>query len=904
MGRLPGFVGLASRARSLWWNLAHRAEIEASLHTELREYVELLAAEYRKRGLTPDAAWRQALVDCGGTEQVKEATRDAWVGNGLATAARELRFALRSLRRSPTYVVTAILTLGLAVGSVTALFTIVKGSLLRPLPAVTDPGDLVSLEPMRGSTLLYDFSYPDFRDLRDQSTTLSGLAAFDGTHMVYRDSAGSGHAWVSYVSGEFFSVLGVKPVLGRLLTTGDAEPGASGPVAVVGYDFWQQHLGGSAAAIGAAIRLDGYPLTVIGVAPKGFVGAMSLHPMEIWVPLTTMGAIMHDASSSLESRRDAVGRLIGRLAPGRTIDQARHELSLIATRLAETYPEDKGKGIRVYAGAGMTLDERADALRMPGLLAAAAALLLLIACANVANLSLIRVAARRRELATRLALGASRTSLIVRLLLESGVLAAGAALFGLVLAYMVVRWAAVVHTVVGMSGMDLSLDWRVLGISIGVCIMTVVLVSIAPAVHTSRVPVGAVLKDGGAGGIQRRSISQRALVTVQVAASLMLLVSSAVVFGAVRRALATNLGFDAHGVTMVYIDPHEAGLDSARQLAFYRDVLAKAKADPSIDATSLASTIPPAPWDQPVSVYRRGEAPPEGEAIAHGNFPRYRVYQDDIYPGTFALLRIPLLVGRDVSERDDERAPRVAIVSKRMADELWLGENPIGKLVVWPQAPGRNGAPLRVIGVVGNTRHNGLTTAPAAVMYTPYVQRPRSYSLTLVLRGRSNAEASDDVARRIVGAVMPGLDVTTVALESRIASQVGPQRRASAWIGGFGVIALLLAAIGLYGVVAQGVLQRTRELALRAAMGASPHMLLGVVMTDGMRLTVAGVIAGAAGSALALRALRVLFNGLDFVDPRACAVAAAVLIAAALAATYLPAKRAARLDVMEALRSD
>ena len=293
-----------------------------------------------------------------------DATRDAWAGDRAATAARELRFSFPSLRRSHTYVATAVVTLGLAIGSVTALFTIVKRSLLRPLPGVADPSRLVSLEPMRGSTLLYDFSYPDFRDFQESSTTLSGLAAFDGTHMVYRDSLDGGHAWFSYVSGAFFSVLDVRPALGRLLTPADANPGASSPVVVIRYDFWQQHFGGSAAAIGATIRLDGYPLSVIGVAPRGFVGAMALHAMEFWIPLTTMGAIMHDASSSLDSRRNPVGRLVGRLAPGKTVDDAQRELSLIAARLAAAYPDDKDKTVRVYGGAGMTIEERADARRM------------------------------------------------------------------------------------------------------------------------------------------------------------------------------------------------------------------------------------------------------------------------------------------------------------------------------------------------------------------------------------------------------------------------------------------------------------------------------------------------------------------------------------------------------------
>ena len=299
-------MSLPLRLRTLWWNFVRRPAVERALDDELRSYVELLTAEYERRGYEPDAARRAALIECGGAEQVKEATRDAWLGNHAVMAWRDLRQIVRSLKRAPVFVATAVLTLGIGIGSASALFTIVKGSLLRPLPAVAHPDRLVSVEPVQGNTLLYDISYPDFLDFQHASTSFAGLALYDGTSMAFRDSLESGRAMVSYVSGAFFSVLGVQPAAGRLLVPADAVPGSVSPAVVISYEFWQAHFGGSKAVIGTRLTLDGYPLTIVGVAPKEFVGAMATHAMNMWIPLTMVSTIMMGQSSPNDSRRDAV----------------------------------------------------------------------------------------------------------------------------------------------------------------------------------------------------------------------------------------------------------------------------------------------------------------------------------------------------------------------------------------------------------------------------------------------------------------------------------------------------------------------------------------------------------------------------------------------------------------------
>jgi putative ABC transport system permease protein len=896
-------MGALSRLRSLWSNLARRREVEAELDDELRAYVDLLTAEYEKGGMSPGAARRAALVASGGVELVKEETRDAWIGDSLATVARTLRHASRSLRRSPVYVVTAVLTLAIGIGAATALFTIVKGSLLRPLPAVAEPDRLVSIEPVRGSTILYDFSYLDFTDYRRQAKTLSGLALYDGTSMAFRTGAHEvGHAWVSYVSGDFFSVLGVRPQAGRLLDSADVALGAPAPVTVVGYDFAQSHFGTAAQAIGQTLWLDGTPLIVVGVAPPGFIGAMALNEMQIWIPLTTVGVIAH-YPMPLESRTDATGRLVGRLAPGARVEDARRELTLIAARLAEAYPQDHDRTVLVNKGAGMTIEERAELSRMPRLLAGAVALLLIIACANVACLSIVRASARRRELATRLALGASRASLAGRLVAEHALLASVAALCGIAAAWLLVRWNAIVDTVVSMNDVDLSLDWRVLAVAAAAGVLTMLSVSVAPALEIGRVPPAAVLKDGGSAG-RRRSRGQRAMVVVQVAAALVLLLSASLILGAVRRALRTDLGFDPRGVSIAFVRTHDQAIDSAGQLGLYQRVLARARTRPEVAAAGLAMAVPPAPWTQPSPLFRRGEEPPVGTPPDRASTGAFHVYVDNVYPGTLAAIGIPLLLGRDIAPADDDHAPRVAIVSQRTAAELWPHENPIGKYVVGV-TPRVGRVPMRVVGVVGNTRYNGLTSEPAASMYVPYSQHMDFGDLTLVLRGRAGAIVPDSIVRSIVGATGP-IDAEDLSrpLTASLAGQLVVQRRASTWLGAVGMVALLLAAIGLYGVIAQNVQQRARELAVRAAVGATPRMLQRLTLADGVRLTTFGVILGVLGAVLAVRVLRTMFTSLDFVDPRACLAAVAALVFVAIAASYLPARRAGRIDVMQVLRTD
>jgi predicted permease len=893
---------MLARIAAFWRNIFHRDRAERALTDELDAYVALLAAKYEKQGSAPAEARRRALIDAGGVEQVKEVTRDEWSGAALTAAARELRYALRSLSRSPAYVITAVATLAIGIGGATAIFTVINGTLLRPLPAVAEPNRLIGADQILASTTLDDFGYPDFQDLHDQTTTLSGLAAYEGTSATMHDSRGSTQEWVSYVSGDFFSVLGIVPAAGRLIGRNDAIPHAAAPVVVLGYDLWQRRFGGSAGVIGTTVTLEGYPVTVIGVAPRGFVGAMSLHPMELWIPLPLIDPVFH-TGDPFNSRGSGWFRVVGRLAPGRTVADAQADLGTIMSRLATAYPADHGHSLKVYSSGGMTSQERDEASRIPRLLAIAVALLLLIACANVANLALVRASARRRELATRLALGASRRSLVGRLLIEGSVLAAAAMAAGILLARALVASSAITNTIMAIRGAEFHLDGRVLALALGATALTALMVSIVPALQVMRVPVGAVLKDGAAGAT-RRSRGQRILVGAQVAASLLLLASAALVAGAMRRALATDPGFDTRRLTFESLEPGRAGVDSAARLPLYNQLLERAAGDPDIAAAAITTTLPPQEWGTRSSVFRAGEEPSPAEFAGHDLDYKIRSYIDAISPSLFSVMGIPIVRGRAFTAHDDGQSPAVVVVSQRLAETLWPGQDALGKMLVLPVAKGPPHAPMRVVGVAHDTRHASLMEDPPPMMYVPIAQRPFSYAY-LVLRARNDAPIRATSIRRILGDVPDRLAVHDgIWIADRIADELRPQRVASAWIGTFGAIALLLAALGLYGVVAQGVLQRTRELAVRTALGATPAGIVRLVIGDGMRVILPGVLFGLAGSIAAVSVLRHELAGIGGVDARAMALAALVLAFAMAAASALPARRAARLDPTDALRCD
>ncbi|HEU5208388.1 MAG TPA: FtsX-like permease family protein, partial [Longimicrobiales bacterium] len=513
----------------------------------------------------------------------------------------------------------------------------------------------------------------------------------------------------------------------------------------------------------------------------------------------------------------------------------------------------------------------------------------------------------RRELAACLALGASRRSVFGRLLLEATVLTAIGALLGIGLARALVRSQAIVGTIAGMPervGLDASLDARVLLVALGVTAFAALVVSIAPALHLMRLAPGSVLKDGGTGSGRRRPVGQRLLVVGQIAASFVLLVSAAIVFNTFRRVMATDPGFDAQGLTVVSPDFSEAGFDSVQVIAYRQEWRRRAAENPSISGVALASVVPPAPWTRDGWVFRGGEEPPPGIGAHDSPTGGTRAYLDIVSSDFFEVMHIPIQAGRGFLPSDDVGAEPVVIVSRSLAAALWPNVSPLGRMFSLPPADGQRRPPMRVIGVAGDVRFSSIFDESPHVAYMPTAQHP-GVPVSFIVRSRSSATIPDATVRAIGTATDVSVPMHTTVIGERINSQVEPQRVASAWIGVFGMVALLLASVGLYGVVAQGVLQRKRELAVRSALGSTPRGLVSLVIGEGVRITLMGAVIGVVIGGAALRVLKSHFAGVSVLDAQSAAVATIVALGlATIVACFVPARRAGRLNPVDALRSD
>ncbi|HEY4303762.1 MAG TPA: ADOP family duplicated permease [Gemmatimonadaceae bacterium] len=886
--------------RNIRDNIFARDARDAALDDELNAYVEQLTDRYERDGLSRDDARRAALLATGGVTQVKEATRDAWLGRHFHAFSRELRYAIRALRRSPAFVIIAVVTLGVGVGGATAIVSVISAVLLQPLPGVAKPEELFSTERVMAKGDLDDASYADYLDFRDKSTTTAGLAAYNGTSItIDHPRSGKTHVWISYVSGNFFSVLGVRAYAGHLFDPGEVGRYASAPVVVIGYQLWKTRFAGDSNVVGSTMQIAGKPVTIVGIAPDGFVGTMRLHPMEVWIPFVAFHQLGNSPDDQLYDRGYSDMRLIGRRVPTATLADVSRDLSALSDQFAKAYPEDRYKGIRVFEGVGMTDGERVDIKRTPRMLSIAMLMLLLIACANVAGLTLVRASAKRRELATRIALGASRASLVRQLAIEGTIIALLSGLAGIAMAQVLIRTAAIMKTIVWIRGVEYMLDWTTLGSAFALTTAVALLVSIVPAFQVSRTDIGILMKDGAGGVVRSRPRAQRVLVVGQVAASLMLLAAASVLFGAFQRTLRINPGFDANGLKHVYVRLNQ--FDTAVTRQFTEQLVQRTRGDARFGPIALASISLPAPWAGLNRVFRNEEAPAQLSLNDPAFVGGSRAYIDAISDKFFEVLRVPMLVGRDFTPDEVASSAPVAIISHRLAEELWPRQNPVGRLISWPTKRGPERPPFRVVGVVADVHFSTLAGGPSPVVYIANSQRLQLWP-QLIFRDHGGVQVA--AMRALLTSMKADLEYDDIAGASLVDDGMQQQRVVSAWVGIFGLIALFLAAIGVYGVIAQSVYQRTRELAVRAAVGARPGELLRLILSDGIRLGGAGVIVGTIGVVFTFRILRALFDTMQTIDLSASVVAIVALAAAILLASLIPARRAAALNPVDALRSD
>jgi predicted permease len=820
---------------------------------------------------------------------------------------RDIRYALRQMRASPIVTAVAVLSLALGVGANTAIFSLVNAMLLKGLP-VHAPDRLVELNDT--------VTHPIWEQLRDRQDALVGVVAYSsgGFNLARRGPARTVRSM--YISGGGFEVLGLQPALGRLLTAADdrRDGGPSGPSAVISYGFWQREYGGLPTVVGQTIWLDSHPFTIVGVTPRAFTGLVVGEQFDVAVPLNTQ-AIIRGAGHMLDNRRAWWVFVVGRLAPGQTRDEAQTRLRAVQPQIREATlpPDSTAADLEDYLVEPLTLQEAGgfSMLRrrytQPLLvLMGIVGLVLLIACANLANLLLARAAARQRELAVRLSMGASRAQLIRQLLIESLVLAFVSAAAGFAAAQAGSRLLLrMISTQASIVTLDLTLDWRVLGFSIGLAVLTGLLFGIAPALRATALRPVEALRQGGrtVAGAGRRFGFGQLLVGTQVALSLILVFAAALFVRSFVGLAGQSLGFDADRVLTVELDLRQLSLDGEGQSRITAEVIERVKAVPGVSsaAAGFVTPVSSSTWIQNVEVPGYTAS---GSVTERSVGPRdSRSFFNAVSPGYLRTVGTPLVAGRDFSAGDRSGAPRVAIVNQAFVDKFLSGTPPIGVTFKSGTAPRQNA--LTIVGVTATAKYRYMREDLSPTVLVPMAQTTAGFfNNSLYVRTDLLPSTLTTAVAGAIAEVHPDIVLHFRPLSDIVGAAMLTERVVATLSGFFGVLALVLAMIGLYGVMSYAVARRRNEIGVRMALGAVPARVLAMVMRDVGIVTVAGIVVGAAVAVASGKVIASLLYGLSPDDTTTLALAAIALTAAAAFAGYLPARRAASLDPMRALREE
>jgi predicted permease len=822
----------------------------------------------------------------------------------MNTLIQDLRYGLRLLVKSPGFTLVAVLSLGLGIGANSTIFTLVNAVLLEPLP-VQDGSRLVAVfttdERNRGQFFNFmQTSRPNFEDYLDENEVFSGMAAHVGLPLAFSGKGEPQQIFGEMVSGDFFTLLGVDPALGRaFLPDEDSVPGEK-LVTVLSHNFWQRQLGGDPAVVGGSVTLNGHAFSVVGVAPKGFKGANAIFTPALWVPMMSHPQLATGfLKENMESRRALLFGIVARLKPGVEREQAQANLATIAGGLAKEYPEDNGgRGVALMPLAQATINPgfRQNMVLASGLLMTVVGLVLLIACANVANLLLARASVRQREVAVRLSIGASRGRLVRQLLTEGLLLAMLGGLAGMAIAYWAQRvlWAQRPPALAA-DALDLTPDARVLGFTLLVSLLTAVIFGLAPAFSASRPDLVAELKQrSGSSSFGNRPFTLRnLLVAGQVALSLVALVGAGLFVKSLRNAQAIDPGFDHERLAVLTVDLGAQGYDEARAREFQRRMLERTSALPGVERATLASAIPLFQGGFLRTVF------PEG--VDAGDRKNGRLVQlNTVEPGYFRTTGIELRRGRAFEENDQAGSPHVVVVNETMARQFWPGEDPLGKRFKFFGQDWWN----EVVGVAADSKYNFVGEQPAPHIYLS-LRQVFEPGVSLYLRAQGDPALALGMARREVQEMDRTLPITNVFTFGEIVRQsLWAPRMGAALLAVFGLLSLLLAVIGVYGVMAYSVSQRTRELGLRMALGAAGGDVLRLVVRQGLTLAALGIAVGLALSLAVTRQVSNLLFDVSARDPVTLLAIPLILGAAALLATALPAWRATRIDPTIALRSE
>jgi predicted permease len=892
-------MSISTRIASFWRTLRHRDQVDRDLDAEVQATFELLVDEKIRAGVPTEEAGRAATLELGGVEVIKQQVREERSGAFVDGLLQDVRYGARTLRGSPLFTLVAVLSLAIGITGTTVIFTLAEAYLLRARPGIADPARLWDVgrtdtgehsDPSlpSGVDQFSTFSYPNYLDYRERQMVFAGLAAYrENVTFGLGTDADATPVSGGYVSANYFAVLGVAFPLGRGFLPEEERAGSPNTVAVISDRLWHRQFAGDRDVVGRTIRLNGRPFTIVGVAGPGFNG-YTIAAENVWIPLTAYPDGNDLRRLTARGQQWLMG--IGRLKDGVMAAQARTEMARIARDLEREYPEDnRGDGVGVEASGAVPVTARSVIKRFIALLFALVGLILLIACTNVAGMLLGRGAARAREIAVRLALGAERRRIARLLVIESLLLAIPAAIVGLAATAGSLRLVERVLPLFRIEvAWDAGINWRVMTFAITVATLTGVACGLVPALAAGHVDLASSIKRDHSGGM-RPLRARQTFVVVQIALSTLLVVCAALLGRSIHNASTIDPGFLVNGVDVVGLDLQLGGYDTRTGPRVAATLMAQVESLPGVEAAASAFVVPLTMETEGGRVWLPEERGDDRAIPASWNV---------VTPGYFRAIELPLIDGRSFDMSDGAGAPLVAIVNETFARRAWRGKEAVGQQLV----VGVSRRPLHIVGVARDAKYRTIGERPTPFIYVPAAQR---YEQTMWLLLRSKGPSMVSQVRALVHDMDPNLPVTRAAtLTDMTAFGLFPQRLSAGLAGVASVIGMLLAALGVYGVMAYNVSRRIREISIRVALGAQRGQMLRLLLGYTMILAAVGTMLGLVTAVFVTRLLEGLLYDIKSLDPVSFAGAAMMLVTIALIASLIPARRALCVDPVEALRAE
>ncbi|HET9408329.1 MAG TPA: ABC transporter permease [Candidatus Sulfotelmatobacter sp.] len=865
--------------------------VDQEMKEELQEHLDRQIQENVAQGMTPEQARRSAVIALGGITQTEQQCRDARVGNGIRDFFQDLRYGFRQLRRSPGFSALAVLCLTLGIGANAAVFSWVEGILFRPYPLVAHQDRLFAIAGLVPGKRIDGLSWPDFLDLRRNCTLCDDAFVTSPTSSTLNVGDRAEITIGSIVSANYFDALGVHPVLGRGFQAGEDVGSNSHPVVVISHQMWRNRFKSDPEIVGKTQRLNNVPHTIIGVAPEGFYGTFVGRAIQFWVP-ASMQEVFRGGGYVLENRGAHWIESYVLLKPGVSRAQAQQQISAIATQLQTSYPAtNRQRGIGIWPLWQTPFNQARLVGPALEVMVVVVAFVLLIACANVGNLLLVRSFARRHEMSVRLAIGATRKRLLKQLLTEGLILSALGAAGGFFIAFLCRYLLGTLHydgTTLYLPG---TIDGRVMAISAGICLLVTLIVGLVPALQARHLDLAGSMKaeSGTVVGARSRGWIRSGLVVFQVCLSFILLVGAALLLESLERVRNTSPGFSTSNVVATAVSLVASGYDEPRARTFQNELIDRLRALPGVESAAFGTNTPlgyRGYSSTPIAVDGYQTSPTEQPEVDY----------NQVSESYFTTLGIPLFSGREFLRSDDQNAPLVAIVNRTMVERYWRGQDPTGLRL---QVKGRS---ARVVGVVADSKYESMAETPRPFFYVP-LRQDFDREPDLYIRTSQSPQSTLAAVLREVHALDSNLALyEMITLQEQVNRAAGPQLVAVTLVSTLGGLALLLAAVGLYGVMSYSVAQSTRELGLRMALGADAANLLRLVLSRGLRLTTGGILFGLIAALVLTRLLGQLLYRVSPHDPMVFASALAVMTLIAITACLLPARRASRTDPARVLR--